>query len=282
MAQSKQILKQRIRSINATKKITSAMELIANSKLQKQRSLMEKNRDYALTLKETVKEILHNNKGIDNQYLKEKSSTKKLTILFCSDLGLCGGYNVNMMKLVKEFVIKDDPIMLIGTKQANWLNNNGYNVINDVISSDHVTFKDISKLARRSIEMFKEDEISKIQVLYTSFINTVTFKPTLDVLLPYSPDEDAVIEKKVTVETLFEPSPNAILDKLIPMAIENIVYSMWMQTKTSEHSSRRLAMENATDNATELNDKLVLAYNQARQSAITQEITEIVGGADAL
>ncbi len=282
MAQGKQALKQRIRSINATKKITSAMELIANSKLQKQRGLMEKNREYAHILKETVGEILFNNKGIENQFLKEKKSEKRLTILFCSDLGLCGGYNINMMKLAQQYVKPGDPVFLIGTKQITWLENRNFNVVRSHISSDNISFRDISKLVQEAIDLFKKDEISGIQVLYTSFINTVTFKPVLDLLLPYYPEKSDVKGKEMHVETLFEPSPNEILNHLIPMAMENIVYSMWMQTKTAEQASRRLAMENATDNATELNDKLVLAYNQARQAAITQEITEIVGGADAL
>ncbi len=282
MAQGKQALKQRIRSINATKKITSAMKLIANSKLQKQRGLMEKNREYARVLKETVGEILYNNKDIDNQFLKEKKSDKRLTIMFCSDLGLCGGYNVNMMKLAQGYVKPEDPVFLIGTKQLSWLASRNFNLVHSHISSDNITLRSLSKLVREAIEMFKKDEISGIQVLYTEFRNTVTFKPVLDVLLPYYPEKSDVKEKKMKVETLFEPNPNAILDELIPMALENVVYSMWMQTKTSEQASRRLAMENATDNATELNDKLVLAYNQARQAAITQEITEIVGGADAL
>ncbi len=282
MAQGKQALKQRIRSINATKKITSAMELIANSKLQKQRGMMEKNREYAKVLKETVGEILYNNQGIQNQYLQEKKSGKRLTIMFCSDLGLCGGYNVNMMKLVSEMIKPEDPIFLVGTKQIPWLKMRNYNILNTVVSSDSISFQELRKLVQEAMELFRKDEISGIQVLYTEFINTVTFKPVLDTLLPYFPKEEDVQGKSVQVETIFEPSPNEILDRLIPMAMENVVYSMWMQTKTAEQASRRLAMENATDNATELNDKLVLAYNQARQAAITQEITEIVGGADAL
>ncbi len=282
MAQGKQALKQRIRSINATKKITSAMELIANSKLQKQRGMMEKNREYAKVLKETVGEILYNNQGIQNQYLQEKKSEKRLTIMFCSDLGLCGGYNVNMMKLVSEMIKPEDPIFLVGTKQIPWLKMRNYNILNTVVSSDSISFQELRKLVQEAMELFRKDEISGIQVLYTEFINTVTFKSVLDTLLPYFPKEEDVQGKSVQVETIFEPSPNEILDRLIPMAMENVVYSMWMQTKTAEQASRRLAMENATDNATELNDKLVLAYNQARQAAITQEITEIVGGADAL
>lgn len=282
MAQGKQALKQRIRSINATKKITSAMELIANSKLQKQRNLMEKNREYSTVLKKTVGEILANNQGLDNQFLQEKKSEKRLTFLFCSDLGLCGGYNSNMMKLAHQVLNPSDPVILIGTKQIHWLELREFNIINKHISSDNISFLEIKKLVHRAIDMFKKDEVSSLQVVYTEFVNTVSFNPVMETLLPYFAKGEDLEVKRSNIETIFEPSPNEILNSLIPMMLENVVYSIWMQTKTAEQGSRRLAMENATDNANELNDKLVLAYNQARQAAITQEITEIVAGADAL
>ncbi len=282
MAQGKQALKQRIRSINATKKITSAMELIANSKLQKQRNLMEKNREYSTVLKKTVGEILANNQGLDNQFLQEKKSEKRLTFLFCSDLGLCGGYNSNMMKLAHQVLNPSDPVILIGTKQIHWLELREFNIINEHISSDNISFLEIKKLVHRAIDMFKKDEVSSLQVVYTEFVNTVSFNPVMETLLPYFAKGEDLEVKRSNIETIFEPSPNEILNSLIPMMLENVVYSIWMQTKTAEQGSRRLAMENATDNANELNDKLVLAYNQARQAAITQEITEIVAGADAL
>lgn len=282
MAQGKQALKQRIRSINATKKITSAMELIANSKLQKQRNLMEKNREYSIILKKTVGEILANNQGLDNQFLDEKKSPRRCTFMFCSDLGLCGGYNTNMMKLASQVLEPSDPVILIGTKQIHWMELRNFNIINEHTDSDNISFIEIKELVNRAIDMFKNDEVSSIQVLYTEFVNTVSFNPVMETLLPYFAKKEDLQVKKDNVQTIFEPSPNEILDSLIPMMLENVVYSVWMQTKTAEQGSRRLAMENATDNATELNDKLVLAYNQARQAAITQEISEIVAGADAL
>lgn len=279
MAGGTQALKQRIRSINATKKITSAMEMIANAKLQKHRNAMEKNREYATILKQTVQEIIANNQDLDNKFFQEKTATKKLTIVFSSDLGLCGGYNGNMMKLLNQHHDQDDIIMLIGTKQIPWLANRHYSVINDPVSSDNITFVGIKNLVNQAISMFEKNEIKQINVLYTQFVNTVTFNPVFEQLLPYNAEETQVENH---VETIFEPSPNEILNTLIPQMLQSVVYSIWMQTKTAEQASRRLAMENATDNANELNDKLVLAYNQARQAAITQEITEIVGGANAL
>lgn len=277
MAQSKQAIKNRIRSINATKKITSAMELLANVKLQKHRNLMSKNSEYSLVLKNTLGNIVASNPDIENKFITKRTSDRHLVLVFSSDLGLCGGYNSNMMKTLET--IKADEIILIGTHQYSWLVNRGYNIINDMISSDSMNFNDIKRLANIAINKYLNNEIGHIEVVYTKFINTVSFNSEVVELLPLVNKEDIV---KNNVETLFEPDCNTILDDLVPMMVHNLLYSLLLETKTSEQASRRLAMENATDNATELNDKLVLAYNQARQSAITQEITEIIGGADAL
>ena len=276
MAQSKQAIKNRIRSINATKKITSAMELLANVKLQKHRNLMSKNSEYALVLKNTLGNIVASNPDIENKFIVKRTSDRHLVFVFSSDLGLCGGYNSNMMKTLES--IRADEIILVGTHQYSWLVNRGYNVINDMVSSDSVNFNDLKRLANIAIEKYLNNEIGHIEVVYTKFINTVRFNSEVVELLPLA-DNDV---KPSNVETLFEPDCDTILNDLVPMMVHNLLYSLLLETKTSEQASRRLAMENATDNATELNDKLVLAYNQARQSAITQEITEIIGGADAL
>ncbi|MCF0114182.1 MAG: ATP synthase F1 subunit gamma [Erysipelotrichaceae bacterium] len=280
MAQGKQAIKSRIKSINTTKKITSAMELISNAKLTKQRNQMERNREYATILQRTVNQLVAHNPKVDNKFMKPKKSDKVLTIVFCSDLGLCGGYNSNAMKLVEQSTKKEDPMILIGTHQYSWLKNRGYHLIEDMISSDAIDFSDIKTIVNKAIHMFLEDEVGRVQVIYTKFINTVSFEPTLMNLLPC--EISGEIEEVNKQETEFVPDENEILDHLLPMMLQNVVYSTCLQTKTAEHGSRRAAMENATDNATELNDKLLLQYNQARQAAITQEITEIVGGADAL
>ena len=276
MAQSKQAIKNRIRSINATKKITSAMELLANVKLQKHRNLMSKNSEYALVLKNTLGNIVASNPDIENKFIVKRTSDRHLVFVFSSDLGLCGGYNSNMMKTLES--IRADEIILVGTHQYSWLVNRGYNVINDMVSSDSVNFNDLKRLANIAIEKYLNNEIGHIEVVYTKFINTVSFNSEVVELLPLADNNI----KPSNVETLFEPDCDTILNDLVPMMVHNLLYSLLLETKTSEQASRRLAMENATDNATELNDKLVLAYNQARQSVITQEITEIIGGADAL
>ncbi len=279
MGQNRQALKSRIRSTQATMKITSAMELMSNSKLQRQRAMMEKNREYSTTLLNTLHHILSESDQIENKYLEKNSSDRVLTIVFSSDLGLCGGYNVNMLRYASSYMKKEDPVIVIGTKGRSWLSSRGYNIVNEYIDSDAFDVVESSRIIEKALQQVLSKEIGKIQVVYTYFKNTVTFDPRLEVLFPVEKKEGRLESKQ---EILFEPDANSILDSLIPMVLKSSLYSLWMETKTSEQASRRLAMENATDNAEELKDKLVLQFNQARQAAITQEITEIVAGADSL
>lgn len=278
MAKNKQALKSRIKSINATIKITSAMELIANSKLLKQKEVMLKTKEYTEFLSSTINEILSSNKEIENQYLQVKDNPKTIYIVFCSDLGLCGGYNVNTNKLIKELVKNEDEIILVGTKSYRFLKRNQYNIINPLTSSENVTSEEIGKLATMALGKYIRNEVGSIKVIYTEYVNSVTFHAACKQILPYTASTDNVSYQ----ETLFEPQPNEILDHFIPMMVKNEIFSLALQSKVSEQASRRMAMESATDNAMELNDTLTLEYNQARQAAITQEITEIVAGADAI
>ena len=279
MAQGKQALKGRIRSVSATRKITSAMELIANAKLQKQRTQMEKNREYADTLRQIMSQILADDPECDCVYLKKNQSQRKLTICFTSDMGLCGAYNSNLLRTAEEKLNPEDPMIVVGMKGLGTLRQKGFNVINEPVGSDHVDHYVFNDLADRALKMFTDGEIGAIQILFCEFVNAVTFTPKLLTLLPLGtvePEGD-----QLNVETIFEPSADDILNSLIPMYVRSLIYSTHMQTKTAEQGSRRMAMESATDNADELIDTLTLQFNQARQAAITQEITEIVAGADA-
>lgn len=282
MAQGKQALKSRIRSVQATKKITKAMELVATSKLQKQKNMMEANREYASYLKDTVSQILTDNEGVENVYLRHPAEdTNPYTILITSDLGLCGGYNSNELRFLAEECSADSELFVLGSKGLPWLNNRNFNVVNELIYSDDVTYNDLAKIMGDILDRYASGEITSINIVYTKFVNSVTFTPTKVRLLPAEKLENDT-KKGSHIETLFEPNPSAILNDLIPMYVKSMFYSYYLETKTSEQASRRMAMENATDNATEIIDTLTLKYNQARQAAITQEITEIVGGADAL
>ena len=282
MAINKQAIKARIKSINATKKITSAMEMISNSKLAKNKNILAKNKEYTELLQETIDNIMANNDDIDCKYMKKNNCDTKLFIVFSSDLGLCGGYNTNMLKLALNNVSKDDYVIVIGKKLYKTFVTRGFNVVNELVPSDNITNEEVSGYIDLALEYYINAKISEINVIYTEFINTVSFEPKIKKLLPAESKPTADKGNQLKKETIFEPNAEEILNYLIPMMVQNVTHGLLLQTKTSEQASRRMAMENATSNAEELNVKLVLAYNQARQAAITQEITEIVAGADAI
>ena len=283
MSQSKQALRTRIKSVNSTKKITKAMEMIANAKLFKQRSKMEANREYAQRLQDTVDEIVTNNPLADSKFLKKNTSDACYTVVFGSDLGLCGSYNQNVFKYAEAHLNKEDPIVLIGTSLYHQFQEAGYLILNDPVSSDSLQFSELREWLATGITKYQSGAVGKVQVLYTKFVNTMTFATDIDMLLPCEKKQDDSLQRDTAyVETLFEPSAEEILDQLIPMMVHDAAYADWMESTTAEQGSRRMAMKTATDNAEELAGDLLLEYNKARQAAITQEITEIVGGSEAV
>ncbi len=284
--QSRQALRSRIKSVQSTRKITKAMEMIANAKLFRSRNKMEANREYAQKLQDTVDEIVANNPDVESQYVIKTDNQKAVTIILTSDLGLCGGYNANVFKKASEVLDINDPVYVIGTSLYHSFEEKGYHLLNqEVISSDKLTFSKMKEIVDQCIRMYQNQEVGKVQILYTRFVNTMTFSPDIDVLLPCTLEQKEIPKEetgKLPVETLFEPNASAILDSLIPMMITDVAYSDWMESTTSEQGSRRVAMKTASDNADDLSSSLQLEYNKARQTAITQEITEIVGGSSAV
>jgi F-type H+-transporting ATPase subunit gamma len=281
MPSGKQAIKRRIRSVEATKKITQAMEMIAISKYQKQKQILEKNKEYSDTLERVCAQILKSAEKEDIFWMKElKEDDNPLSIVLTSDLGLCGAYNANVLKHFKKQAPKGS-YLVVGIKGYSWFKYRNFKLSRDLIHSDDLNFKSISDAMIEVIQKYREGEISSIRVYYTKFHNSVNFEPDSKQLLPFlTPESD---EKDVLeAETIFEPNAQVILDQMIPMTIISMVYRLYLESKTSEQASRRIAMENATDNAEEIVDHLTLKYNQSRQAAITQEISEIIAGADAL
>ena len=275
---NQQGIRKRIKSVNSTKKITGAMEMIANAKLFKYRASLHANNDYSKKLEEIVNQIFANiDPELEYGFLEKRKTDKKVYFVFTSDLGLCGGYNINIYKYIKAHVSKDDEIYMIGEKEYGHVSNDHYNVVNIKEGSDGLNYDYLAKIIKSYIVKYQNNEIGGINVIYTKYINTVTFETDCKQLLPI---ENKDIKK--TKEVDFDPGVNESLDFLIPYYITNTFYNCYLQTKTSEYGSRRFAMENATDNANEIVDKLTIEYNQARQASITQEITEIIGGSSAL
>lgn len=279
-----QEIKRRIKSVESTKKITKAMELVATSKLRKTRNQLEQSKPYYTNVAQTVAEILANCKGNnDSIYLVEnKDIEKEVFIVIASSLGLCGGYNANIFKEIKGAIKSGDYVYSIGSKATSYLLKNHQGVTDHKFDDLNTTFdfKDVTKLVAELTKMYREKEISKIKIVYTEFVNNLTFRPRIVTLLPVDPSDFDHIEisKK---STLFEPSPEEVLDSLIPMYLQAVIYGYIIESATSENAARRTSMENANDNADELTEQLLLKYNQARQTAITNEISEIVAGANA-
>lgn len=282
MASQMQSIKRRIKSVESTKKITKAMQLVATSKLRKTRNQLDEMKPYYSKVQETVAAILESNKGlIDNPYLNQNTTGQTVYIVITSSLGLCGGYNTNVFKTMEHEIHQDDMIYMIGSKGAAYLDHRHINYYQNYLDlNSSLEFKDIIRLVNELTQKYRNHEISRIKIIYTEFINNLTFTPKVVTLLPVDTTEFENIE--VTSKyTIFEPSPNEVLNHLIPMYLQSVIYGFLIESVTSENASRRTSMENATDNAEEIIEDLLLKYNQARQTAITNEISEIIAGANA-
>lgn len=281
MAQSRQAIQSRIRSVESTRKITRVMQLIASTELTKQRRRMEENREYVNGLEDLLAFAVRSSAD-DSIYLRENKEKPNFVIVFTSDMGLCGAYNANIFRMLDTHS-KDD-IVMIGTNGCTWAKAN-HKVLHKGIENINLdnAYEIISKLLNDALKRFENGEIGKIQVLYTHFKNVLTYIPTLETVLPVQKQEiKEEVQEGAKQLTDYEPDQDEMLAQIIPMAVKSAVYARFLESKTSEQASRRMAMEAATDNADELHDELMLAYNQARQAAITNEIIDIVGGANAL
>jgi F-type H+-transporting ATPase subunit gamma len=280
MPSGKQAIKRRIRSVEATKKITQAMEMIAISKFQKQKQSLEKNKEYSETLERVCGQVLRSAKNEDVFWVKPQEDTNPLVILFTSDLGLCGAYNANVLKHFKNQEVRGT-YLIIGAKGYSWFKYREFTLDNPPVHSEDISFKAISDTMTIILERYRKKEITSIHVFYTKFNNSVSFEAMSKQILPFdtTSDSEDILQH---AETIYEPDAKTVLNQLIPMTVTSIIYKSYLESKTSEQASRRIAMENATDNAEEIVEDLTLKYNQSRQAAITQELSEIIAGADAL
>lgn len=280
-----QATKRRIRSVSSTKKITKAMELVATSKLKKTKNRYEEVKAYTEEIMNMVGSILSKKIDTNCEYLKANNSDKTLYIVVTSSLGLCGGYNANIYKeVLHEVPLENSLLIVLGSKGCSYFKNRGYNIIESYLEDSTGNEYEISRrVSRIALSKFINKEVGKIKLVYTRYVNSVTFQPLIVDLLPVTKPHvfEQEVKNKIHKDTLFEPDATTILDTLIPMYFESSLYGKFVECHVSEQASRRMAMENASDNADEIIEQLQLQYNKARQSAITQEITEVVAGADA-
>ena len=283
MASGLQATKRRINSVNSTKKITNAMKLVATAKLKTWKNKLLGNNEYASSLHSIMNVLLKSISQEDKEKVfGESKSDSTLFIVVTSTLGLCGGYNYNLYKEVIPQIDKNkDKILVIGTKGYNYFKRNGYEVDDSFISSlQDYDYNEVRKINKKIMSLLNLGEIGSIKIAYTHFKNSITFIPTIEEIYPISHIDGEEITQK-ELEMLIEPNPIVVLENIVPLYIESLINSRLIESSVSEQASRSNAMESATDNAEEIINKLQIEYNKARQQTITQEITEIVGGANA-
>ncbi|MCI6921628.1 MAG: ATP synthase F1 subunit gamma [Lachnospiraceae bacterium] len=278
-------IKRRKGSIQSTQQITKAMKLVSTVKLQRAKQNAEKSQTYFHCMYNTVHSILRRTQNLEHKYLKSGESGKKAVIVITSNRGLAGGYNSNVIKLITqgELANEDLAIYAIGKKGKDALAKN-YEIradYSDVIEDP--VYAEAMKISKEVLSAFENGEISEIYLAYTGFKNTVVHIPTLLKLLPVEvSEEEETAQEDDHVMMNFEPEDEEALNLLIPKYITSLIYGGMIEAIASENGARMQAMDAATSNAEEMIEDLTLLYNRARQGSITQELTEIIAGANAI
>ncbi len=275
-------IKRRKSSIQSTGQITKAMKLVSTVKLQKARVKAEQTKPYSDSMYQTVQSILERSENIRHPFLQGGDSPRKAVIVITSNRGLAGGYNSNVVKLITqgELAEKDLDIYAVGRKGREALQRAGYHIkmeCSDIC--EEPDYADAAALGREVLDSFAKGEVGEIWLAYTWFKNTVVHEPRLMKLLPVAREEG---EKKSEIPMNYEAEEESILEMLIPKYMTSLIYGGLLEAVASENGARMQAMDSATSNAEEMIDDLTLLYNRARQSSITQELTEIIAGAQAI
>jgi F-type H+-transporting ATPase subunit gamma len=280
-------IKRKIKSVNNTRQITKAMELVSTAKLNRAKDRMNLTKAYFETVIDAVQSIIESEKSLKHDFVTKREVRNTLYIVITGDRGLCGGYNINAMKMVANDIKdkKHSSIVTIGRKAGSFFRSNGFNVIEAFEGiSEKPEFADAQKIGRLAMSLYKQEKVDEIKFVYSKFISTIAQEPEMLKLLPVEKrgEEYQEVDDSDYEFITYEPSPEEVLSFIIPKYVSSTIYGGLIESAAAEQAARRVAMENASNNAEELIDDLTLSYNQARQAAITQEITEIVGGAEAL
>lgn len=284
-AESMQDIKRRIKSVTSTEHITNAMKLVSAGKLRKAKAIFEKTNENSHYITHTIAEIFNSSQDIPPEYLEGNREIKTTCyIIVTSCRGLCGGFNTNILKEAQREIDADwekPVIFAIGSKAKEYFEKRGYDIYSDYLAPpENISFLETRKMSVPIIEMYNRGEIDEVVLIYTSFISSMEQEVKNVTLLPFEIEKDPDIMRNAKpVE--YEPSVEEVFNYLVPKYVEMMIYAAVVESATCEHAARRMAMENATDNAREMLDKLSLNYNRARQSAITDEIIEIVAGSEA-
>lgn len=282
-------IKRRKQSVSSTQKITKAMKLVSTVKLQKAKQKAENTTPYFNYMYSTVCSMLDKAGPINHPYLKSGESNKKAIITISSNRGLAGGYNSNVIKLITGSGIAKEEVLLytIGKKAHDVLDGKGYEVAaeHDPVM-EAPTYADAMEISKEVLDAFTAGEVGEIYLAYTHFKNTVSHEPKLLKLLPVEISEEELKKDKDEKDSKmlmnFEPNPEEALDMIVPKYITSLIYGALVEAVASENGARMQAMDSATSNAEDIISDLTLKYNRARQGSITQELTEIIAGAEAI
>lgn len=281
-------IRTKIKSVENTRKITKAMEMVAASKMRKAQERMLKARPYGEKIRRVAAHLSHALSEYRHPFLEKREQIKKVgIILVTSDKGLCGGLNTNVLRQLvnkmRELDSKNVKIQLtaIGSKGLAFLQRNGADLVSDVVGlGDNPYIDSLIGPIKVQIDAFNAGEIDELHIAYTRFVNTMRQEPVVEQLLPLS--GDAVGSAKTSWDYVYEPDAKSVIDDLLVRYLEALVYQSVAENIASEQSARMVAMKAASDNAKNVIEELKLVYNKTRQAAITKELSEIVSGAAAV
>ena len=276
-------IKRRIKSVGSTMQITKAMELVSSSKLRKAKDKAEAGRPYFEKLYEMMTEIAESRKDFSSPFTEKREIQNSLYIVIAGDRGLAGGYNSNVLKMAQaegEKRKNQPKIIAIGKKSIEFFEKRKYEIAGKYpLLAETAKTADCSDIATVAIEMFRKGEVDEVKIFYTTFVSPLVQNPvSMDILPFYRDDEGGGAPMIIT----YDPSPEAVFNRIVPKFTMSLIYCALSDAYASEQSARRNAMESATDNAEKMTEELSLKYNRARQEKITNEINEIVSGANAL
>ena len=270
-------IKLRIRSMESTKQITKAMEMVAASKLRRAQEKVSRSRPYFETLFDTVCRIAESSQGFTSPYLESRDVKKTCYVVIAGDRGLAGGYNHNVLKLAEaEMAGKNAAVVPVGKRSLENFRAHGFEILTDAYyEAGDLSVSDCFTLARELCSRFLSGEFDRVDIVYTNFVSILTQQPSVITALPL---HGAAGGEKTRSETIYEPDSEELFGRIVPEYLGGLIYGALCESVASEQGARRTAMDSATKNAEEMISDLSLKYNRARQGAITQEITEIVAG----
>ena len=271
-------IKNRIRSMESTKQITKAMEMVAASKLRHAQARVQDSRPYFEILYGTIADIVSTNSDFSSPYLQKRPVKKSVYVVIAGDRGLAGGYNNNILKLAEsEFLGKDVQVLPIGKKAVDYFRAHKIPMITEqYASAADIQVGECFSLAKQLCKMYLTGQVDEIYIGYTNFVSVLSQTPAVMQMLPLIGHQTGV--EKQSSDILYEPNGEAVFEAIVPEYVGGMIYGALCESRASEQAARRTAMDAATQNADEMIADLSLKFNQARQAAITQEITEIVAG----